>query len=178
MTQRLYKAISRPETREYAPYTVAYVDLVPRDERVLDHLAHNVDVMYDLVKSLSVPLDEPHQAGEWTVKDILVHVMDAERVFSYRALRIARGDTTPLPGYEQDDYAPHASANTRTLDDIFAEYRAIRQATLTLFNSFDDEALLRQGTGSGFPVSVRAAVHQIAGHELFHIQSIKENYGS
>jgi len=110
------------------------------------------------------------------MKEILGHVTDTERIFAYRALRIARNDPTPLPSFEQDPYVQYSGANARSIADLLEEFTAARLATLALFNSFDDEAWQRSGTASGHALSVRAAVYIIAGHELHHINSIKQNY--
>lgn len=169
--------IPRPDTGEYAPYTAGYVGLVPTGTPVLTQLSDNVQQLDDLIR----PLDEtlrttPHRAGEWTIHDILVHLLDSERIFAMRALRFARNDSTELPGFEQDDYVPEADANGRSITDILAEYHAVRQATITLFSSFSDAALLRSGRASGHAMSVRAAAYIIAGHELHHLESIRQNY--
>jgi len=170
--------IAKPEVGEYAPYTIDYIKLVPDDNNVLEHLETNLTVISDHIRTLPADkLTTPHADGEWTVQDILVHILDTERVFSYRALRIARGDTTELPGFYQVDYVNSAYANERSLDDILAEYVAVRQSTLSLIRSFDETVFLNTTIASGQPTSVRALVYQIAGHELHHLESIKENYG-
>ena len=104
--------------------------------------------------------------------------MDDERIYAYRSLRIARNDKTPLPGFEQDDYVPYSKANDRSLSNIFKEYKTIRQATLSLFNNLNSEDFLRIGTANDHPVSVRALAYHIAGHELHHVNIIKERYFS
>lgn len=114
--------------------------------------------------------------GKWTIKEIIQHMMDTERVFSYRALRIARRDKTPLPGFEQDDYVIPSQANKRSLEDLINDYKAIKMSTFALFNSFSDEMLLEIGTASNSPVSVRAIGFIIMGHEIHHCQVIKERY--
>ena len=114
--------------------------------------------------------------NKWTIKEILVHIMDDERIYAYRALRIARNDKTPLPGFEQDDYVPFSKANQRSLASILREYKTVRQATVSLFTSFNMEDLLRIGTANDHPVSVRALAWHIAGHELHHLNIIKERY--
>jgi uncharacterized damage-inducible protein DinB len=170
--------IPKPQEGEYTPYTIAYIDEVPDDGQVISHLEKNINQMKTLVQSLVADtLTTPHEAGEWTVQEVLVHVIDAERVFAYRALRMARGDTTPLPGFEQDDYIAPSKANDRTLDSILEEYDSVRQATLTLLNSFDESILLNATLTSGHATSLRALIHILAGHELHHLASIKENYG-
>lgn len=117
-----------------------------------------------------------HAEGEWTIKEILVHVIDDERIYYYRALRVARNDTTELPGFDQDAYVPYSRANKRDIEDILAEFTAVRHATITFFNSLDDTALTRSGTSSNKIMSVRAAAYHIAGHELHHMNSIHKNY--
>jgi len=171
------KKIQKPEEGEFIPYTIAYISLIPDDGLVLQHLLDNLEMVKKLV--LSQPeekLISRCAPGEWTIKEILGHVIDTERVFSYRALRFARNDTTDLPGFDQDNFAAYSGANERRIEDILEELTAVRMATLALFNSFDEEVLKRCGVERGHPTSVRAEVYQIAGHELHHINSIKENY--
>lgn len=172
-----YEKIQRPEEGEFLPYTIMYIRLVPDDGLVLQHLVDNLEIVKKLV--LSQPeekLATPCAPGEWTMKEILGHVIDTERVFSYRALRFARNDTTDLPGFDQDSFVAYSGANERRIEDILEELTAVRMATIALFNSLDEEVLKRSGVERGHPTSVRAAVYQIAGHELHHINSIKENY--
>ena len=170
--------IPKPLEGEYAPYTITYISQVPDDGQVLKHLANNFSRVKTLVESLDADkLTTPHEAGEWTVQEVLVHMIDTERVFAYRALRIGRGDTTPVPGFEQDDYVAPSKANERTLASILEEYEAVRQATLTLYNSFDESLLTNSTLTSGVSTSLRALIHITAGHELHHLESIQENYG-
>jgi len=154
-----------------------YIDLVPEDGLVLQYLQDDLQML----KGLLVPLSEeklstPCAESEWTIKEILLHVSDTERILSYRALRFARNDTTDLPGFEQDDYVAASGANARSIEDIVAELSAVRAATVALFSSFSDQVMARSGPASGLNLSVRAALYQIVGHELHHINSIKENY--
>lgn len=114
--------------------------------------------------------------AKWTIKEILVHIVDDERIYAYRALRFARNDRTELPGFEQDDYTRASHANARSLTNIFEEYEAARSATIAMFNGFDDGALLRSGVANGTVMSVRAAAYHIAGHELHHVSIIRERY--
>lgn len=169
--------IIKPKPNEYDPYAIMYVKLLPDDGRVLDHLKNNFMKVKKFISSLpKKKLTYRYANDKWTIKEILVHLMDDERIFAYRALRIARGDTTPLPGFEQNDYVPFSHANERSLPDIFAEYKTIRDATLSLFNSFSNEDLLRIGTANDHNVSVRALIYHLAGHELHHMNIIKERY--
>ena len=121
-------------------------------------------------------LEYRYDKGKWTIKEVIQHLMDAERIFAYRALRIARQDQTPLPGFEQNDYVQPSQANERSLDDLINEFKAIRASTVALFNSFTDKMLLAKGTASNSPVSVRAIGFIIMGHEIHHCQVIKERY--
>lgn len=169
--------IPKPQDSEFAPYTRMYIDLLPDDNRVLEHMRSNFQQIVDLVEGLpDAFLSQPHAPGEWTIKQILVHIVDDERIYAYRALRVARGDQTELPGFDQDAFALASEANERSLDNILCEYRAVRDSTLAMFDSFNDAILLRSGISDGKIMSVRAAAYHIAGHELHHLRSIKENY--
>ena len=162
---------------EYNPYAIMYIKLLPDDGLVLKHLKENFKKVKEFV--LSLPHDKlnyRYAQNKWTIKEILVHIMDDERIYAYRALRIARNDKTPLPGFEQEDYIPFSKANKRSLNNIFQEYKTIRNATLSLFNNLNKEDLLRIGTANDHPVSVRALAYHIAGHELHHLNIIRERY--
>jgi hypothetical protein len=121
-------------------------------------------------------LNYRYAEGKWTIKEILAHLIDDERIYTYRALRFARNDMTELPGFDQNAYAPQSGANERTMDDLLEEFAAVRRSTIALFNSFDDRVWTRTGVGSGNVMSVRAAAYHIAGHELRHVNTIKERY--
>ncbi|MEO8954377.1 MAG: DinB family protein [Ktedonobacteraceae bacterium] len=171
------KKIQKPQAGEYAPYAIMYISLLPDDGLVLRHLLDNVKTMQELV--LSQPeekLTSRCAEGEWTIKEILVHILDTERIFAYRALRFARNDTTELPGFEQDAYVANSGANERSSEDILEEYTAVRMATIVLFKSFAEETCTRSGVVNGARTSVRAAAYIIAGHELHHLYSIRKNY--
>jgi uncharacterized damage-inducible protein DinB len=169
--------ILKPKEGEYAPYTIMYISLLPDDGSVLTQLKGNYTSMKNFILSLpESKLLYRYAAGKWTIKETLVHITDTERIFAYRALRFARNDTTALPGYEQNDYVPYSRANERRLTDIFQEYGAVRVATLSLFESFNEEDLLRKGIANGNPASVRALAYQIVGHEMHHMKIIKERY--
>jgi uncharacterized damage-inducible protein DinB len=171
------KIIPKPKAGEYAPYTIMYIDLLPDDGLVLEHLQDNLETTIKFVRSLpEEKLTCRHAENEWTIKEILVHIIDDERIYCYRALRFARNDTTELPGFEQDEYVPYSGANNRELEAILEEFVSVRRATLSFFSSLDEEALTRVGVGASKVMSVRAAAYHIAGHELHHVNSIKENY--
>ena len=171
------KFIPKPKTGEYAPYTIMYIDLLPDDGLILDHLQDNLETTIKFVRSLpEEKLACRHAENEWTIKEILVHIIDDERIYCYRALRFARNDATELPGFDQEEYVPYSGANSRELEEILEELASVRRATISFFSSLDEEALKRVGIGASKVMSVRAAAYHIAGHELHHINSIKENY--
>ena len=171
------KTIEKPEAGEFAHETIMYIGLLPDDGRVLDHLANNLKATSEFI--LSLPEEKllyRYAEGKWTIKEILVHLSDDERIYGYRALRFARDDKTDLPGFDQEAYAILSSANERDIKDVLHELATVRQATISLFQAFDSDALLRAGMADGRIMSVRAAAYHIAGHEMRHINIIKERY--
>jgi uncharacterized damage-inducible protein DinB len=171
------KKIPKPKPGEYPPYAAMYIDLLPDDGLVLTHLEENFKKVKELI--LSLPTEKTlyrYAPGKWTIKEILVHIVDDERIYSYRALRFARNDKTELPGFEQDDFVLSSNANERDLHNIFEEYESVRKATLALFNGLDNEVLTREGIANNNKTTVRALAYHIAGHELHHINIIKEKY--
>ncbi|HXL56922.1 MAG TPA: DinB family protein [Chitinophagaceae bacterium] len=169
--------IQKPKEDEYNPYAIMYIKLLPDDGLIIKHLKYNFKTTKDFI--LSIPkekLQYRYAEKKWTIKEILLHIMDDERIYAYRALRIARNDKTELPGFEQDDYVPYSRANERTLKNILHEYATIRNATISLFKSFAEATFLRTGTANGHILSVRALAYHIAGHELHHMNIIKERY--
>ncbi|MEM6379868.1 MAG: DinB family protein [Bacteroidota bacterium] len=161
---------------EYHPFYHNYVSKVP-DGDIIDLLISQTSDTLALYQS--IPHDQwnhGYAPGKWSIKELLVHLMDSERVFTYRALRIARGDETPLPGFEQDDYIPTSEANLRTVEDLLEEYQSLRASTISLIKSFNPTMLVRTGTASGGTVSVRALCAILTGHELHHCGIIKERY--
>jgi uncharacterized damage-inducible protein DinB len=171
------KKIAKPLEGEYAPYAIMYIGLLPDDELVLKHLAENLKATEDFILSLpEEKLAHRYAEGKWTIKEILVHIIDDERIYSYRALRFARNDKTELPGFEQDDYAAHSGANERDITDILKEFATVRHATISLFEGLEEKALTRAGIANGNVMSVRAAVYHLAGHEMHHVNIIRERY--
>lgn len=120
--------------------------------------------------------DHRYAEGKWSIKEVIQHLIDCERVFAYRALRFARNDTTALAGFDEDAYAPASQAGRRSLASLRAEHDAVRSSTIALFNSFTAEMLLREGTANGNRFTVRALGWAIAGHELHHLDVITERY--
>jgi hypothetical protein len=166
----------RPGADEYAPYYERYIARV-RDGEILEILTEQSDAIRGLFAR--VPDERGHFAyapGKWTLNESLQHVVDTERVFTYRALRIGRGDATPLPGFEQNDWVPMSGATNRRLSEIVDEFTAVRASTIALFSGLPGDAWDRRGTASGFVVSVRALAFKCAGHALHHEGIFREKY--
>jgi uncharacterized damage-inducible protein DinB len=169
------RSISRPAPGEYAPYTTMYTDLVPDD--VLRHMAECLTTTVAFFNGIRPEiLDQPHEPGEWTIKEILLHISDDERIYAYRALRFARNDPTELPSFDQDLVASYSGANDRSVASLLDEYVTVRRATISLYEGLPEEAFLRVGIANGSPMSVRASAFHIAGHEAHHLVSIRTNY--
>ena len=177
------KRIDKPVFGEYPEYSRIYLDLLEDDGRILEHLWDNfVDLRNFIYQLPEEKLYHRYDEGKWTIKEILVHLIDDERIFTYRALRYARNDGTPLHGFDQDAYTKYSAANERNLDSIFEEYEVVRKATIALFRYLPNDCFLRGGEGIDFDGStinrrtVRGLAYHIAGHELRHFNIIKERY--
>lgn len=161
---------------EYNPYYKGYIqryDGLP----ITDNLKEQLPDQINFWNTIPIEKSEYRYAeGKWSPKEILLHLNDTERVMSYRALAIARGDKTPIPGFDQDVYVEHSKAHSRSLNDILTEYTVIRNASILLFESFANEQLSMIGTASESPVSVRALGYIILGHSDHHKQIIEERY--
>ncbi len=164
----------KPEPHEYPPFMSRYVDLVA-DETPLATLKSKP--VGQLLQSLTETASQYRYAeGKWSIRELLGHLVDTERIFAYRALCMARGERQPLPGFDEDAYVENAGFERRTLQSLLAEYAAVREATVLLFGSFDEAALAQTGISNGNPVSVRALLHITAGHELHHAGILRERY--
>jgi uncharacterized damage-inducible protein DinB len=168
--------ISPPKPGEYTVNFEQYITLVPSN----DLLAY-FDTQKESIASVTANLREEqllyrYAEGKWSVKDICCHVIDCERIYNYRALCIARGDKTDLPAFEENDFAREAHADRRTIADIVAEYRAVRSSTIELFRNFDEEMLGRSGLADSRRRSVRSMGYIAAGHEIHHLNVIRERY--
>lgn len=161
---------------EYSEYYGYYISLNATDNLILN-LENQLQVTSDFFKSIPVDkLEFQYEVGKWTPKDILQHIIDSERIFAYRALRFARFDSINLPGYEENDYAEVANANSRSIDDLIEEYKIVKLATIHLYKSFSEKMLLHIGQANNAPASVRAIGYIISGHEIHHINIIKVRY--
>ncbi|MBX2873419.1 MAG: DinB family protein [Saprospiraceae bacterium] len=166
----------RPSSSEYNPYYETYIGKVG-EGNILTILEQQEVEMVSLYESIPADRWEYRYAeGKWTSKEVLLHIIDAERIFVYRALRVGRADATPLPGFTQDPYVESSAANDRSPASLIAEYRAVRQATLALFKNLPASAWEQIGTASDSPVSPLALAYMIAGHELHHAKITKERY--
>ena len=165
-----------PQPSEHAPYYGRYTSLVVNGD-IVDTLGQQCPETIALLSSLS---DEQanyrYAPGKWSIKEMLGHVVDTERVFAYRALRIARNDQTPREGFEQDDYVRGANFSECRLKDMLEEFTCVRRASVLLFQQLSPEAWLRHGTASQMGVSVRALAYIVAGHEIYHRNALKEKY--
>jgi uncharacterized damage-inducible protein DinB len=173
------RIIPKPLEGEYPPYTIMYMKLIPDDGLVLKHLWNNFIAAKELIYSMPEDmLYHRYAADKWSIKETLVHVIDDERIFAYRALRFARNEQMNLIGFDQDAYAEYSKANERDLDNIFDEYEAVRKSTIALFNGLPEDSLMRIGKGTGTVnnACVRALAYHIAGHEQHHINLIKDKY--
>lgn len=177
------RQIEKPKQGEYPAYSHIYMKLMEDDGKVLNHLWENFLGLKKLI--YSIPEDKlyyRYDKDKWTIKEILVHLIDDERIFAYRALRNARNDDTPVHGFDQDKYAKFSGANKRSLDSIFEEYEWVRKSTIALFQHLPEDSFMRSGMGIDIDGSivnkrtVRGLAWHIAGHELRHINIIKERY--
>lgn len=173
------RLITKANKGDYPDYAEMYMKLLPNDGFILKHLKDN----FLMVKKIIYYLPESklyyrYAEGKWSIKEILVHIIDDERIFSYRALRFARNEKINLVGFDQDAYTKFSEADKRSLDNIFEEYEAVRNSTIALFNGLPESSLDRMGHGTGTAndATVRALAYHIAGHELHHINFIKEKY--
>ena len=169
--------IARPAADEYAPYYGKYIGLVEGDD-VLPHLVSQVERTWRMLSTLDDKrASHRYEPGKWSVKQVVGHLSDVERVFTYRALRMSRADATPLPGFDENAYVDNATFDDRPIEDLALEFRAVRSATIALFASLPESALVRRGTANDVPFSVRSFAWICAGHELHHRKLLVERYG-
>ena len=167
---------ARPNADEFAPFYAGYLQQVP-DGDVVEALIGGVEIAAALLHD--VPEEVARKAyapGKWTLKQVILHLADAERIFAYRALRIGRGDSTDLPGWDETAYAPASGANDRSLESLLDELESVRESTVTLFEGLPEEAWTRRGRANGQSISVRAIAWITAGHLLHHLEIIQERY--
>ena len=166
---------ARPAPGEYAPYYERYVSLVAGD--VLETLERQGAETASLLGGLAEEQGGARYAPDkWSVKELVGHLIDCERIFTYRLLRVARGDRTPIEGFDQDPYVANSNAGARTLESLAAEFGHVRAATLALARGLDAEAWSRSGVANENEVTARALAHIIAGHEAHHVRILRERY--
>ncbi|MFL5602508.1 MAG: DinB family protein [Gemmatimonadaceae bacterium] len=167
---------TKPAKSEFLPYYERYIALVP-DGDVVSTLASQIKETLILLRGLPASVSTYRYASDkWTVNELVGHVIDSERIFAGRALRFARNDPAPIPGFEQDDYVRNSSFNAYSLGDLAAELEAVRQSTVFLFRHMDEQAWTRRGIANNAEVSVRALAYIIAGHELHHREILRTRY--
>jgi hypothetical protein len=168
--------IQRPNADEYAPFYTDYIAHVP-DGDVLQFLQQQRSQFADLLRNVSDEQAQERPApGEWHIKEVIGHLIDSERVFSYRALRFARKDTTPIPGFDQEHFIRESNFSERSLSDLLEEFDHVRAANILMYKSFPSDVLTWCGTANNNPVSVRALVYITAGHADVHYVSLRTVY--
>lgn len=168
--------VHRPAEGEFAPFYAGYISKVKGDD-VLPELHRQLVETAAFIRNFPVDRQDFRYAeGKWTPREVFLHILDAERVFAYRALRFARGDANALSGFEQNDYVPESNADARSLESIAGEYEAVRKATIYLLESLTEAQTQRSGPANNREVSVRALAFIIAGHETHHVAILRERY--
>jgi uncharacterized damage-inducible protein DinB len=173
----MLKQISLPATDEYAPFYEDYIQRASQRDDIYAALSHQIDELRSTLETLS-DAQGRFKPGpqEWSIKEVVGHINDVERVFSYRLLRVSRNDATPLPGFEQEDYVRMAGFDEYSLNDLLAQFEYLRLANIIAIQHMNIEAVERRGTASGMTVSARALIYMIVGHVDHHIASLKEKY--
>jgi hypothetical protein len=167
---------TRPDPSEHSTYAERYISLVP-DGAIGETLARQFEEYLPLYRGISEEKGAYRYApGKWSLKQVLGHVIDTERIFGYRGLAASRGDRNPIPGFEQDDYVAAADFDARGVSDLIDEFVMVRAATVLLFRHMSDEMLVRRAIANNNEISARAAGFMIAGHERYHIAHMKEHY--
>jgi hypothetical protein len=168
--------IKKPRSDEYPSYAEAYVSQIPDGADVMQMLEDSQTTSYNLFSNMDdATASHAYADGKWTLKQLLGHMIDTERMFTFRAFCFSR-EHTVLPGFDQDVYVNNTDFNSRTIQSLVAEFRTVRESTLYLFGNLSEAQLIKQGIASNSPVSVRALVYITAGHELYHLKIIREKY--
>jgi hypothetical protein len=172
------KSIDMIPENEYNPYYKNYIQSIEKNGKsIVDSLYSSQAQFENILRSL--PKEKEGYAyaeGKWTIKELIQHIIDTERVFCYRAMSFARNDKTSLPGFDQDIFVDNSFANTRDYNELLDEMKTLRESTIQLFKSFSEDVLLRIGIGSGSNMSVRAIGYLFSGHQIHHLNIIEERY--
>jgi uncharacterized damage-inducible protein DinB len=165
-----------PSTYEYADYYASYVKLVPQGD-IIEILRDQMKETVSLLSTLTEPQSEYRYAsGKWSIKEVIGHITDTERIMSYRLLSIARGERVSLPGYDENEYVAEANFDKQSLKDLLDHFACVRQSTIHLIKTLSDESLSRRGTANNSEVTAKALITIMAGHELHHRKIIQERY--
>lgn len=167
---------TRPAGDEYAPYYGTYINKVADGDIVATLTGQVAGTLAFLRAIPDERAGHRYAPGKWSIREVVGHLSDAERVFAYRALRFGRGDTTPLPGFDENEFMKRARLDDRSYASLVDEFAAVRHATVALFDGFFPEEWTRHGSASGKDVSVRALAWIVAGHELHHVDVLKTRY--
>lgn len=168
--------MQKPNVNEYAPYYQRYIDFIHTDD-IFSTFKQQADEIVALFTNLSEDQASFRYAeGKWTIKEVLAHIVDSERIFGYRVLAISRGEKNPLPGFAENEYVRNGKYENRSLKSLLAEYSHLSSANLELFKSLDEEMLSQKGTASGKEVTARAILFVTIGHEKHHLEIIKSRY--
>lgn len=169
-------AMNRPDITEYAEYYHKYIQVVPNGD-ISDILENQLNTAVELFSNISEEKSKYRYApGKWSIREVLGHIIDAERVFSYRALRFSRGDQKPLQGFDENEYIRNSNYDKTNLLLLIEEFYGIRKSTIALFKSMSNDMWLKKGNASGYDVSVRGLAYIIVGHTEHHLEIIKERY--
>jgi hypothetical protein len=169
--------MNRPAEHEFAPFYAGYVSLVPEDD-ILGVLAEQVDVVRGLARSVPAERETYRYAPDkWTIRQVIGHITDGERVFGHRAFCIARGEQASLPGFDEQAYMAEANYESRPLAELIADFAALRGVNLSLLRSLPPEAWRRRGMANGVPVTVLALAYMLAGHVRHHLGVLSDRYG-
>ncbi len=168
--------MKRPSDNDYAPYYADYMKHIEGDDiiKILSDQLVEDKKLFDSISEVKAAY--AYAEGKWTIKEVVGHLIDVERVMAYRALCIARGEKQSLPGFEQDDYVENGKFNKRTLKNLIEELKLVRESNLVMFKNFDEEMLERRGTANNFEVTALSFLFIIAGHQMHHIKILKERY--
>ncbi len=167
---------TRPADNEFAPFYAGYVKRAP-DGDIVSTMDLQLNETLALLNSLPESMgDHSYAPGKWTIREIIGHLSDAERVFSYRALRFARGDTIPVEGFDENQYVANGAFGSRSLDDLLGEFEHLRRSSIHLFGGLTREAFSARGTASGKEITVRALAFVLPGHEAHHLDVLRTRY--
>jgi uncharacterized damage-inducible protein DinB len=168
--------LKRPDLEEFPVYMRSYVQLIPEGD-IIQILNGQIVSTQEIFSAVTEKQAEYRYAeGKWTLSEVLGHLTDTERIMNYRILRIARGDKSPLMGFDENEYVQEASFNERTIADLLEDYQNVRRATISLLKGMPQKSLQNKGNANGFEVTVETIAYMIAGHELHHIKIIQEKY--